>query len=425
VGRPQLPIGTAGKFRHSQINKNTWRARCSFRDYDGVTREVERTGATKSAADTALKIAIRDRTHENRDAEISPDTKLSIVAEAWWKSYVVKEGSLGSKRIYREQLDNHVLPRVGNLRCREFTVALAERALRQVETFHGPSITKTVRSVVSNVCSFAARMGAMERNPVRETSPVSVKPKRAPRALTAVQFRQLRAYVSYSPKAVRRGIPEVIDFLGATGERLGECLAVTASTLDVRAGTVEIRGTVVRHKGVGVVISRFPKTEAGFRTLSLPGWVMPTVEGLLADAVTVTATVVRMKNGVELVIPPTVSTAGRRRTAPPSWIQELLDGGKSWTEPVTIVFPSSAGTLRDPSNTTNDIKDAFEFAGLDDDTSHLLRKTVATQMDDAGVPTREIADQLGHARPSMTQDVYFGRSRKSTRGATALADLAP
>ncbi|MBG0564893.1 site-specific integrase [Actinoplanes aureus] len=425
MARPQLPIGTAGKVRHTQVGKSTWRARCSFRDYDGVTRDVERTGATKAAAEAALKIAIRDRTHENRDAAISPDTRLSVVTEEWWKTYVIKEGSLGSRRIYREQIDNHILPQVGSLKCREFSVALAERALRRVENVHGPSITKTVRSVLSNICAFAARMGAMDRNPVRETSPVSIKPRKAPRALTAVQFRQLRAWVSYSSQAVRRGIPEIIDFLGATGERLGECLAVTGDTLDVGARTVEIRGTVVRHKGVGVCISRFPKTEAGFRTLTLPDWVMPTVECLLANAVDVVATVVRLKNGVELVIPPTVSTAGRRRSAPPLWLQEMLDGGKSWTERVVIVFPSSVGTLRDPSNVANDIKDAFEFAGLDDDTSHLLRKTVATQMDDAGVPTREIADQLGHARPSMTSDVYLGRSRKSTRGATALVDFAP
>jgi integrase len=31
-----------------------------------------------------------------------------------------------------------------------------------------------------------------------------------------------------------------------------------------------------------------------------------------------------------------------------------------------------------------------------------LRKTVATLMDDAGLPARALADQLGHSKPSMT-----------------------
>lgn len=41
--------------------------------------------------------------------------------------------------------------------------------------------------------------------------------------------------------------------------------------------------------------------------------------------------------------------------------------------------------------------------------SHTARRTVATLLDDQGMTARRIADQLGHARPSMTQDVYMGR----------------
>jgi len=42
-------------------------------------------------------------------------------------------------------------------------------------------------------------------------------------------------------------------------------------------------------------------------------------------------------------------------------------------------------------------------------TSHTFRKTVATRMEEAGCTPREVADQLGHSKVSMTQDVYFGR----------------
>jgi integrase len=40
---------------------------------------------------------------------------------------------------------------------------------------------------------------------------------------------------------------------------------------------------------------------------------------------------------------------------------------------------------------------------------HTYRKTVATMLDQQGLSARTIADQLGHARISMTQDVYMGR----------------
>jgi integrase len=57
-------------------------------------------------------------------------------------------------------------------------------------------------------------------------------------------------------------------------------------------------------------------------------------------------------------------------------------------------------------------------------TSHSFRKTTATILDDAGQTARQIADQLGHARPSLTQDVYMGRKAKNPAAAEALETIA-
>lgn len=40
--------------------------------------------------------------------------------------------------------------------------------------------------------------------------------------------------------------------------------------------------------------------------------------------------------------------------------------------------------------------------------------------DDAALSARLVADQLGHARPSMTQDVYMGRRAVGSQAAQAL-----
>ena len=55
-------------------------------------------------------------------------------------------------------------------------------------------------------------------------------------------------------------------------------------------------------------------------------------------------------------------------------------------------------------------------------TSHSLRRTTATTLDEAGLSAPAIADQLGHARPSMMQDVYMGRKVVDARVAEALED---
>jgi integrase len=64
----------------------------------------------------------------------------------------------------------------------------------------------------------------------------------------------------------------------------------------------------------------------------------------------------------------------------------------------------------------------FASAGYARVTSHVYRKTVATLMDDAGLSARQAADQLGHAKVSMTQDRDFGRKVART-GAASLLEI--
>jgi integrase len=53
-------------------------------------------------------------------------------------------------------------------------------------------------------------------------------------------------------------------------------------------------------------------------------------------------------------------------------------------------------------------------------TSHSFRKTAATILDEAALSARLVADQLGHSRPSLTQDVYLARRAVDSQAAQAL-----
>jgi integrase len=66
------------------------------------------------------------------------------------------------------------------------------------------------------------------------------------------------------------------------------------------------------------------------------------------------------------------------------------------------------------------VRDELAMTGL---VSHTLRKTVASVLDDANVPTRKISDQLGHARVSMTQDHYLGRRLTDRETAQVLESM--
>ncbi|MBG0564886.1 tyrosine-type recombinase/integrase [Actinoplanes aureus] len=423
MGRPPLPLGTAGKFRFYGSGEK-WIARCGFRDYDGVTRTMERSGPSRAAAERALKTAIRNRAYRNRGADIDPDTRIKDVAESWWKVYCRKKKvGLNTLYQYRRQLDSNILPSVGYLKCRELSISIAENFLLTTEDEHGAAVAKTARSVLSNICSYAARLDAMSRNPVRETTPISVTPKNElPVSLDAEEFWRLRDAAVNHPRANVCSIVELTDTMAATGSRIGECLALITDDVCLEAKTVTINGTIVDVPGMGVVIKRQPKSKAGQRTLTLPDWAMSSVSTQFARAEPVTVTVFKDPDtGVEYLIFPD-GVASRRRK-PAEWLQRKLDKGTYSMREVALLLPAPTGRLWAPEKACTIVKKVFVAAGIPEGTSHMIRKTVATHMDDAGYSARVIADQLGHSRPSMTQDIYMGRSRISTEGAVALAPL--
>src|SRR4051812_24544618 len=79
--RPQLEIGTYGEIRYSATAKG-WRARALFRDFDGQTREVERSGKTKTQAANRLRAAFLNW-QGSTAGEITRETRLKDLAAVW------------------------------------------------------------------------------------------------------------------------------------------------------------------------------------------------------------------------------------------------------------------------------------------------------------------------------------------------------
>jgi integrase len=378
MGRPPLALGTSGSIRCYRVEAG-YRARALHRDFDGRVRAIERRGRTKAAAEAALKLALRDRAGVSTRGHISADSRVSALADAWYDG--LTDLSPTTMEAYRLRLDRQILPGLGQLRIRELSVGVVDRHLRLVAQNHGTAVARMCRSVLSGMCILAARHDALTHNPVRALARTGGKAKQAPRALTVPQLRQLRAALTYDDRAIARDLPELVDFLMATGLRIGEACGLAWDAVDLDAGTVAVRATAVRIGGQGLVVKP-TKTDAGARTLVLPAWCVT----VLRDRAARTA------------------TESNRRGRP--------------------VFPAPLGGWRDPSNTQADLREALTTAGFDWVTSHIFRKTVATLMDQAGLSSRAAADQLGHANTSMTTDVYFGRKVAATGAAAVLEALS-
>lgn len=224
----------------------------------------------------------------------------------------------------------------------------------------GFATAKSVRSVLSGTCRMLARRDLLPSNPVRDVGRLEQGRRKPPRALTVDEALRFLALLDGSEYARRNELPDIMRFLLGTGARIGEALALKWEDVDLDANAVRIDWTVSRIRGAGLVREAV-KTETSERTLRLPDWTV-----------------------------------------------EMLRKRKRDAAPGDLVFPNTRGRLRDVGNTGKMLRKVRgdDFAWVK---SHTARRTVATLLDDQGLTARAIADQLGHARPSMTQDVYMGR----------------
>lgn len=71
-----------------------------------------------------------------------------------------------------------------------------------------------------------------------------------------------------------------------------------------------------------------------------------------------------------------------------------------------MVFPSTIGTPIDPTNILKKFRQALKKAGLPKIRFHDLRHTSASLMLNNGVDVLVASKRLGHAKPSITLDVY-------------------
>jgi integrase len=172
-----------------------------------------------------------------------------------------------------------------------------------------------------------------------------------------------------------KDLRDPVIVLAATGLRRSELLALRWDDVDLDGRVLTVSSSVVRLKGQGLV--RQDTTKGG--------------------------------NARSVPLPQFAVDALHRRKA-----------GRPGPNAVGVIFPSSTGTLRDPDNFGNQWREVRESLGLPDVSSHSFRKTVATLIDDSGLSARIGADQLGRARPSMTQEVYMSRGQVHTEVAAVL-----
>jgi integrase len=217
---------------------------------------------------------------------------------------------------------------------------------------------------------------------------------------------------------------------------------------------VDITHTIVRVKGEGLV-RKVTKSRAGERALSLPKFAVSMLRARCAAGIRLGEPVFadsnrgfrdpsNVRRDLREARSPSGNAARRdlglslravrrgagmsRKDAATSlgWPQNrvaLVEAGRVKvdrllaTEMLRVYEPSVSAKLLELVAEAGESTESDVLAWI---TSHSFRKTTATVLDDDGQSGRQIADQLGHSRPSMTQDIYMGRKARNPGAAEAL-----
>lgn len=229
----------------------------------------------------------------------------------------------------------------------------------------------------------------LDANPIPNVSKVRRGRKPRPRALSSAQEIDLQKRLDAEAGAGRRhgdesDLPDIVRSLRGTGCRIGEVLAVRRDVVDLNAGVVEVNATVV---GRGSVLQERAKSDAGWRVIAIP-----------AELVELWRARMDLVHPLDHRLVWVVSSDGKWRQVP--------------CHEFGLLYPSVEGRIRNPSNVEHGLRAVLDRAAGDEYrcvVPHTFRRTVATRLDHAGASARQIADHIGHERPSMTQDLYTGR----------------
>ena len=296
-------------------------------------------------------------------------------AEAWWASKSLRVRP-NSQKVYRQALDNVLLPKLGNRRIASITPedlaklvnGLEREGLHSVDKSrparpYAPSSINSVLQVANGIFALARRNKLIASSPVDLlTSDERPKAKdKNPDESFVWDDASVDSLINASKEFAKRPTTHydyttLIATLATLGLRIGEALGLQWRDLDLNAGTVRIERQWTRDGYAP------PKTASSVRTLPMPPALVSELKRLRGDAIP--------------------------RADASLFVTKF---GKPFSD---RDFGRAFGTIRD-------------LAGLPAYlTVHSLRHACASKLIGAGLPATTVASFLGHANAHETLTTY-------------------
>lgn len=343
-------------------------------DSDGRWRErrqVRRRGfATKKAAQQALDELRTDA----RNGELR--TGADVTVEAWltmWLETLPIRLKAGTVEFYRRTVRTHIAPRIGTMKLSQVDAEVLDRLYSDLSASGrhdgtgglSAASVRHVHAVMSKALGDAVKTKRIRTNPARESSPPSIKATGRP-AMSTWSAGQVAAFLS----AERSGrYWSLWSFLFLTGCRRGEALGLWWEDVDLDAGQVSIRRSLVLVGGQPVE-QESVKTSRSRRSIRLQ---------------------------------PELVAALKAQRAQQAADRLLLGAG--WPDS-GLVFTLADGRAMHPKHVSRELERRLRRHGLPKIRLHDTRHTYATLALQAGVPITVVSARLGHESVAVTADIY-------------------
>ncbi len=266
---------------------------------------------------------------------------------------------------YNLAVHKHIIPALGKLLMKDLRPDIVQRFYdKKLKNGTSKFSLQSTHRVLHKALSHAVVLGMISRNPT-EGVVVPRPENKEMKFYNEIQSNQLLMAV----KGTRN--EALFHLVLSTGMRQSELVALKWSDLDWRNKTISISRQLMRNSKSEEEYFSTLKTQAGYRTISLGDH-----------------TIKKLRDHLNL--------QNEERKNPPreEWIENDL------------IFPSIVGTPMNQSNLYKSFKSIIKEAGLPEIRFHDLRHTAASIMLNHGVPVIVVSKRLGHAKVSITMDIY-------------------
>lgn len=180
MARPRTPIGTFGSITITRTPGGRYVARTRYRDWDGKSRHVQTTGATRPSVERSLKKKLAERDlFQPGFTGMTADSPFPALVSYWLEDMDLEDRlSRTTRLLYERNMRTLVLPFFKDVTLREIGVARCDYFLKQLAK-QSYNRARQARVALRLALALAVRHEVLPRNPMDHVSRLR-RPVRTP-----------------------------------------------------------------------------------------------------------------------------------------------------------------------------------------------------------------------------------------------------